>query len=126
MVQPAAVPVTTEFYYRIKWGSMEEFVELYNRNHKPFMEEAQRRGLVTAIKYDVPYNHMAGGERWDWRVTITFRDAATAMLTDPAWDGVYTDVGKDLVKDEKKFQAEEARRFSLLEEHWDVTLMPGN
>ena len=63
---------------------------------------------------------MAGAGRWDLRVTITYRDpeAAQGAAYDEAaaaeMDRLYTDV--------ETHSAEEARRFGLVEEHWDVVV----
>lgn len=65
---------------------------------------------------------MAGGVRWDMRVTIVFRDASAA-INDPAWTALWEKATRRLYKDKKKFDQEEARRFSLLEDHWDVVVL---
>ncbi len=121
--QAQSAPVVVEAYYRIRWGSDREFVALFEKNHLPILEEAMARGLVRDIKIDLPYTHMVGGPRWDFRVRTTYRDAAAAMLTDPAWIAVFNDMEARLKKANPKFDEEETRRFSLLEEHWDVVLV---
>ena len=116
----AAEPVTTEHYYRITWGSAGEFKRLYKRNHEPILRELQKQGFITAIRTDEPFTHMAGNQRWDLRVTITYRDPSSAVVVGGAFDKASQAVTKRLYPDQKTFEAEEARRFSLLEEHWDV------
>lgn len=121
----AAAPdlsTTVEYYYRIKWGSIGEFVELYEKNHAPLLEEAKKAGFIVSMKTEYPFTHMAGGVRWDMRVTIKFRDAVAA-INDPAWESLWSEATKRLYKDRKKFDAEEKRRFSLLEDHWDVIVV---
>lgn len=120
----AATPVTVESYYRIRWGSLWEFMELYQRNHAPILTEMQRRGFITAIRTDTPVTHMAGGPRWDLRVTITYRDGNAAAGSDPAYDRTAKEVSTRLFKDRKKHLAEEDRRFAMIEEHWDVIVAP--
>lgn len=121
--QPAAaaaqVPVTVEYYYRIKWGSTEEFKRLYEKNHAPLLREMQKAGFVRAMRVDEPFTHLAGGPRWDLRVTIVFRDA-TAAISDPEWERLWKASQARLYRDKAAFDAEEDRRFALLEEHWDV------
>ena len=116
----AAHPIVVEHYYRIKWGSLGEFKSLYARNHAPLLSAMKDRGLLTSIVTHEPVQHMAGGQRWDLRVTITFRDAPTAIVIGGDYDKAVEEVGKRLFPDKAKFDAEEARRFSLVEEHWDV------
>lgn len=115
--------VTVEYYYRIKWGSLDEFKRLYAKNHKPLLEAIRGDGLISEIVMEEPYNHMAGDERWDLRVTITYPDAASAIgspqfdaSSNRAWESIY---GKD-DPEGTRFMEEEAKRFALVEEHWDV------
>lgn len=116
----AAEPVTVESYYRIRWGGMGEFMALYRRNHAPVLEAMKARGFITGIEIEQPFTHMAGDQRWDLRVTVTYRDADAALGAEYAaaaeaeMDRLYTDVAGHT--------AEEARRFSLVEEHWDVVV----
>lgn len=126
--QPAATAataergqITIEYYYRIKWGSAGEFLKLYKKNHEPLLKEMQKRGFVTGMKIDEPYTHLAGGPRWDLRVTITYRDGNAAVGNEPGgWDDVWDEVRKKLYPDRAKLDAEESQRMALLEEHWDV------
>ena len=115
----AQLPVTVEYYYRIKWGSSIEFKRLYEKNHAPLLREMQKSGFIRSMRVDEPFTHLAGGPRWDLRVTIVFRDAAAA-ISDPEWERQWGAAQKRLYPDEKAFNAEEDRRFALLEEHWDV------
>ncbi len=121
---PAATeptPVTVEYYYRIKWGSAEEFKRLYAKNHAPLLDEMKKLGFVRSVRADEPFTHMAGGPRWDLRITISFRDAAAA-ISDPDWDKRWEEAKARLYADRKAFDAEEQARFALLEEHWDVVV----
>lgn len=125
-VVTAGEPITIEHYYRIKWGSADEFKRLYKLNHEPILVELQKQGLITAMRRDVPFTHMAGDQRWDMRVTITFRDPSAAVVVGGAFDKASEAVTATLYPDKKKLEAEEAKRFSLLEEHWDVIVTPGS
>jgi hypothetical protein len=116
-----AVPVTMEYYYRVKWGGLPEFKRLYFRNHAPLLAEMQKAGFISSVKVEEPFTHMGGGPRWDLRVTIVFRDAAAA-IADPEWDRLWAVQQKRLFPDKAAFDAEEDRRFALLEEHWDVVV----
>ena len=116
-------PVTIEYYYRIKWGKQGEFLKLYRKNHEPLLREMQKRGFITAMRMDEPYTHMAGGERWDLRVTITYRDGIAAVGDEPGgWDETSAEVEKTLYPDKAAHQAEESQRMGLLDEHWDVVV----
>lgn len=118
----AAKPVTAEYYYRIKWGSFDEFKELYKRNHEPILKELQKQGFISAMRMESPFTHLAGGARWDLRVTLTFPDPASAVEIGGAFDKASEAIAARLYPDKAKLAAEERKRFSLLEEHWDVVV----
>ena len=107
-------------------GSAGEFKRLYKLNHEPILEELRKQGFITAIRTEEPFTHMAGNQRWDLRVTITYHDPSAAVVVGGAFDKASDAVKARLYPDQKKFEAEEARRFSLLEEHWDVIVAPAN
>lgn len=115
------VPTKVEYYYRVKWGSLKNFITLYEKNHKPLLEEMRKEGFISEMRTEYPFTHLAGGPRWDMRVTITYRDAAAA-LNDPAWEEKWEAAKKRIYKDLGQLDAEEAARFSLLEDHWDVVV----
>lgn len=115
------VALTVEYYYRIKWGGLKEFIALYEKNHQPLLDEMKQAGFVRETKVEYPFTHLAGPPRWDMRVTIVYRDAAAAT-NDPAWEALWVEAKARRFKDVKKFDAEEAARFSLVEEHWDVLI----
>lgn len=120
---PAMTPVTVEYYYRIRWGGMTEFRALYAKNHQPILDEMKRLGFITKIETTTPFTHMAGGPRWDLRVAITYRGAEDAVGDGTGYDAAAEAIGKRLFPDKAKFDAEEARRFALVEEHWDVIVL---
>jgi hypothetical protein len=124
--QPAAPSeaITVEHYYKIKWGSADQFKELYKRNHQPLLDEMKRQGFITAIETEEPFTHMAGDQRWDLRVRITYRDAPSAVLVGGVFDKAFEAAKAKLYPDEAKLDREEAQRFSLLDEHWDVIVTP--
>ena len=121
--QQAVAPVTAEYYYRIKRGSFGEFKDLYKRNHEPILKELEKQGFITAMRMESPFTHLAGGPRWDLRVTITYRDPASAVQVGGPFDKATKAVTARLYPDKAKFEAEEQRRFSLLEDHWDVIVV---
>lgn len=115
--------VTVEYYYRIKWGSHDEFKRLYERNHAPILREMQKQGFVLQFEVEEPYTHLAGGTRWDLRVTVKYRDASAALFGSD-FEKAFVEATQRLYPDRDTFSAEEARRFLLLEDHWDIVVMP--
>ena len=116
--------ITIEHYYRIKWGSAGQFKELYKRNHQPLLDEMKRQGFITAVQTEEPFTHMAGGQRWDLRVRITYRDAPSAIVVGGTFDKAFEAAKAKIYPDEAKLDREEDQRFSLLDEHWDVIVTP--
>jgi hypothetical protein len=57
-------------------------------------------------------------------VTVVHRDADAAVGDGSGYDQASDAVERRLFPDKAAHDAEEARRFSLLEEHWDVIVKP--
>lgn len=117
-------PVTVESYYRIRWGSFWDFMEIYREHHAPILAEMQRRGFISAIRTETPLMHMAGDGRWGLRVAITYRDGNSAAGSDPAYDRAVGEASRRLFADRDAHLAAETRRFAMIEEHWDVIAAP--
>jgi hypothetical protein len=115
--------VTIEHYYRIKWGQELVFKQLYRKNHEPILRELQKQGFIVSMRTDMPFTHMAGGPRWDMRVTIVYRDGAAAVELNGAFDAAFAAAQKKLFPDEAKLKEAETERFAMLEEHWDVIVI---
>jgi hypothetical protein len=114
----AESPVRVAYYYRTRWGSHAEFVELFTRNHWPILREQLRSGRFLDVTLDVPRFHGDGRADWDVLVTIVYRDW-TAMEAHAE-----AEIAARLFPDQAAYRAEEQRRFALLDAHWDVPLEP--
>lgn len=108
---------TVWYFYTVKWGFQEEFLDLFQRNHYPVLREQLKRGRLTAIKTYVPTYHGDGRADWTFAVALTYRDAAA--LLGPSGE---EEIVRQLYPDQAKFRQEEQRRFELLVAHWDVPL----
>ena len=113
-----ADPVRVAYYYRTRWGSHAEFVDLFTRNHWPILREQLRDGRFLAVTLDVPRFHGDGRADWDVLVTIVYRDWAAMEAHAEA------EIATRLFPDQAAYRAEEQRRFALLDAHWDVPLEP--
>lgn len=115
--QAGARPERTVWYfYRVKWGFQEEFVDLFRKNHYPILKEEVKTGRMTAVKTYVPTYHGDGRADWTFAVVITYRDAAAMM------GGGDEGLVRKLYPDQASFLKEEQRRFEILDAHWDVPL----
>jgi hypothetical protein len=108
---------TVWYFYRVKWGHQDEFVDLFQKNHYPVLKDQIKTGRMTAVKTYVPTYHGDGRADWTFAVVITFRDAA-AMMGPSGED----EIVRRLYPDQATFRREEQRRFELLDAHWDVPL----
>jgi len=108
---------TTWFFYKVKWGHQDEFVDLFQRNHYPVLKEEVKAGRMTSVRTFVPTNHGDGRADWTFAVAITFKDAAA--MTGPSGE---EEIVRRLYPDRAKFLKEEQRRFEILDAHWDVPL----
>lgn len=108
---------TAWYFYRVKWGGQDEFVDLFQKNHYPVLKEQMKTGRVTAVRSYVPTYHGDGRADWTFAVAITYRD--TAAMTGPSGE---EDIVRRLYPDQVTFRREEKRRFELLDAHWDVPL----
>jgi hypothetical protein len=107
---------TVWYFYRVKWGYQEEFVDLFRRNHLPVLK-AQIPARITSVRTYVPTYHGDGRADWTFAVEITYRDAAA--LVGPSDEEA---LQRKLFPDRAKFLKEEQRRFEILDAHWDVPL----
>ncbi|HEX7778499.1 MAG TPA: hypothetical protein VF424_04635, partial [Vicinamibacterales bacterium] len=48
---------TAWYFYRVKWGFQDEFVDLFQKNHYPVLKEQIKTGRVTAVRTYVPSYH---------------------------------------------------------------------
>jgi hypothetical protein len=109
-------PITILYFYKTRWGSHDEFVRLFERNHLPILQAQVEDGSLVGVRRDVPRFHGDGRADWDVLVTITYRDWAAVESHSEA------EIARRLFPDQDRYQAEERRRFELLEAHWDVPL----
>jgi hypothetical protein len=115
LAQNAQETFTIENYYKAKWGYADEFISLYKKNHFPLLKKALEKGDLISIKAEKPRQHASEDSRWDYRVTLVFKNVQAAFdpnLTEPYKKALYPDL--------EKLKKDEQRRFEILLAHWDV------
>lgn len=116
---PADQPFTVEYYYKVQWGHQDEFLRLFKKNHYPVLLKEKELGRILEVSAAAPRYHATEDGRWDYRVTIVWRNAATANDGfDPA------PLLRQLFPDLETFRREEQRRFEILAAHWDLPIVP--
>lgn len=110
-------PVLAAYYYKIKWGSQDEFLDLFRRNHYPVLEAQLKSGRILSVEAFTPRFHGDGRADWNFVTILVFKNwQAFGDNSEEA------DLIKKLYPDQQKYRAEEQRRFQLLDAHWDVPL----
>jgi len=110
-------PYVIEYYYKTKWGHAEEFLALFKKNHYPVLKKEIELGRMLKVSMTVPRYHTTEDGRWDYRVTIVFKNAAIA---NDNFDS--SALIKQLFPDQETYKKEEQRRFEILEAHWDLPI----
>jgi hypothetical protein len=109
-------PYTMEYYYKVQWGHQQEFLQLFLKNHYPLLLKEAESGRILSVKIEQPANHTTEDGRWDYRVTIRFKNSMLATTGNPDEERFI----KQLWPDQPTYQREEQRRFEILLAHWDL------
>ena len=112
----AGQPYTVEYYYKVQWGHQQEFLSLFLKNHYPLLQKIVGSGRMLSVKIETPSNHMPEEARWDYRVTIRFKDSTAATTPNVDEERLI----KQLWPDQETYKREEQRRFEILLAHWDL------
>ena len=51
---PPSTPFIVESYYRVRWGSEEEFMALFRKNHVPFLRRQLEKGILLDVRLEAP------------------------------------------------------------------------
>jgi hypothetical protein len=70
----SAGPYAVEYYYKVKWGHSQEFLQLFKKNHYPLLKKEVEMGRLLKVSMQQPQLHMTEDARWDYRVTIVFKN----------------------------------------------------
>jgi hypothetical protein len=109
-------PYTMEYYYKAQWGHQQEFLQLFLKNHYPLLQKIAESGRILSVKIETPSNHMTEDARWDYRVTIRYKNSTVATTANPDEDRLI----KQLWPNQEAYNREELRRFEILSAHWDL------
>src|SRR6266568_5569567 len=76
-------PYIMEYYYKVQWGHQNEFLQLFLKNHYPLLKKNVESGRILSVKIETPANHMTEEARWDYRVTLRFKNSTAATTPNP-------------------------------------------
>jgi hypothetical protein len=108
-------PYVIEYYYKTKWGHADEFLRLFKKNHYPLLKKEVEMGRMLKVWMDQPRYHTTEDGRWDYRVTIVFKNSTVA--NEPFDEAA---LKKQLYPDQAAYEREEQQRFETLDAHWDL------
>jgi len=110
-------PFVVEYYYKAEWGHADEFITLFKKNHLPLLKKEVEMGRMLKVSAVQPVYHTTEDGRWDYRITIVYKNAAVAH------DGYDSSaLLKQLFPDQETYKKEEQHRFEILEAHWDLPI----
>ncbi len=109
-------PYTVEYYYKCQWGHQAEFLQLFLKNHYPLLRKVQSTGRMLSVKIETPEYHTSEDLRWDYRVTIVYKNSTVATTANPDEEAFI----KQLWPDQETYKKEEQRRFEILLSHIDL------
>ncbi len=112
----AGQPYTIEYYYKCQWGHQQEFLALFLKNHYPLLKRIQATGRILSLKIESPAYHTTEDGRWDYRVTIVYKDSTAATSSNPDEEAFI----KEMWPNQETYKNEEERRFEILLGHWDL------
>ncbi|MGO9123859.1 MAG: hypothetical protein ACLP6G_03120 [Terriglobales bacterium] len=110
-------PFVIEYCYKAKWGHADEFLRLFKKNHYPLLKKEVEMGRMIKVWMDQPRYHTTEDGRWDYRVTIVFKNATVA--NEPFDEDA---LKRQLFPDQETYAKEEQQRFEILDAHWDLPL----
>ena len=110
-------PVSVAYFYTVKWGHQQEFLDLFRKNHYPVLKEQVKSGRILEIKTFEPSFHGDGRADWTFMVVLTFKNFQ--VLSEGSEEEA---IKLRLYPNQETFLKEEQRRFEILEAHWDVPL----
>jgi hypothetical protein len=113
----ASTPFAVEYYYTARWGFAEEFIRLFKKNHYPVLLRQKEMGNILEIRAEAPRFHGTEDGRWDYRITLVWKNAAAPHEAFPESEL------RRLFPDQETFRREEQRRFEILSRHWDLPVV---
>jgi hypothetical protein len=115
--QPAAAPVTIEYYYKLAPGATQEWLALYKKNHNPILKQLIKEGILKSEKLYERRFH-AASPAWDYKVVMVWRDWSAleqAHQREP-------EIIRALYPNKEDHDRQERRRWEITEQHWDDVL----
>jgi hypothetical protein len=112
--KPGAKGYEVEWVYRVRYGFIDEWWDLFRRYQIPILEREKALGYVLDYRIYHPQFHTDEAARWDYRVEITYKDVDGSKHEDEITQALFPDAAKR--------KREENRRWELTNNHWDLPI----
>src|SRR3989442_221975 len=113
----ASEPFVVEYYYKTRWGCADGFIGLLKKTPFRVLRREIELGHTRGAPGEAPRFQGTEDGRWDYRVTIVWKNAAAPPEPFPEAEL------KRLFPDQDTFRREEQRRFEILAAHWDLPVV---
>ncbi len=112
--KPAVKGYEVEWVYRVRYGFIDEWWDIFRKYQIPILEREKALGYVLDYRIYHPQLHTDEAARWDYRVEITYRDVDGSLHED--------EITRALFPDAVTRKREENRRWELTANHWDLPI----
>jgi hypothetical protein len=111
---PAVKGYEVEWLYRVRYGFIDEWWELWRKYEVPVLERAKSLGYILEYRVYRPTQHMDEAARWDYRVQIHYKDYESSGKLGALYNEIF--------KDSATRKREDQRRWELTTNHWDLPI----
>ena len=112
--KPGVKGYEVEWVYRVRYGFIDEWWDLFRKYEVPILDRAKELGFVLDYRIYHPQLHTDEASRWDYRVEITWRDGDASKHEE--------EIAQALFPDGAARKRDDRRRWELTTNHWDLPI----
>jgi len=112
--KPGVKGYEVEWVYRVRYGFIDEWWDLFRKYEVPILDRAKELGYVLDYRIYHPQLHTDEASRWDYRVEITWRDGDASKHEE--------EIAQALFPDGAARKRDDRRRWELTTNHWDLPI----
>jgi hypothetical protein len=103
-----------EWVYRVRYGFIDEWWDLWRKYEVPVLDKAKSLGYVLDYRIYHPTQHTDEAARWDYRVEIVYASYEASGKLGGLYDQLFPDAATR--------KREEHRRWEMTTNHWDLPI----
>ncbi len=112
--KPGVKGYEVEWVYRVKYGFIDEWWDLFRKYQIPILDRAKAKGYILDYRVYHPQLHIDEAARWDYRIEITYPDREANSHEE--------EIARELFPDSATRKRDEQRRWELTTNHWDLPI----